>query len=584
MSLTGPTGPSGFADINDSIVSMSGTWSSYKQSNNLTNIFSQIQSQSPFSQLSLYNSLTLPTTGYYNPYDLCFFSNSSQGSLQNYCAVLLYHSGAIDIINVTDQKNPFYVSSVLAPSNGLAPQSICTDGSGFLYTVGQYHYINCYNCSNAANVTSVGSLLFDTGSTSDYQCSYGTISGSNYVFVSCNVNGFAIIDVSNPSTPLLAYQQGSTKCAGMSTVFQTNYVCNVTYQTSGFTTSNLQIWNVSTPTAPTLTIFALPLTSGTVEGTTCQVFGNTCVVADSHNNVLILIDITIPTSPTTLCQIPLSSGLSGASGKIVSIIGNIMYVNLNISSICNIYAYDIINRSSPVFLTSYNTGYTCRSILAYNNFIYCANINGSNPAILQSVSTLVQNQIVDNLTVNNVNVLSGIITNTIVSGQINANQVTANTLTALNTGGDSISLIVADGIFYATGPSTSYPLGPTAGQIIGFGPLDGTFYTLTDSSDKTGGYWGPSILIPRDATLVSWATNVYSNSYTGSSGVSISLVQNGILLSPTTISYGPGLDGYVSVSSLSIPLLAGDLLEGIISFDSTIEPVDIPGISSIVLL
>jgi hypothetical protein len=336
-----------------------------------------------FNTMFLYNTLTLPSLSSNNPYDLCFFSNTSLGSLQTFCAVCLYATGYIAIVNVSNPLNPVYVSSVAATVNGLAPQSICTDGSSYLYTVGQFKRLSVYNVTNAAAPTTVTDFLFDLApATSDYQCSYGTISGNNYVFVSSNRQGFNILNVTTPATPSLSYQQGggAKNGAGMTTLFSGTYVANVLYN-APFT---LQIWNCAVPTAPVLTTFAL-----TTAVTTCQCFGNTLYLSNSTTNVLTMIDVTNPTSPFILNNIPVPAGaFTGATGKVAAVINNMLYVNIIIGSTAWAYCYDINNRYAPNFITSINTNYACRSILSLGNLIYFAGINSpsSNPCVLTCVS------------------------------------------------------------------------------------------------------------------------------------------------------------------------------------------------------
>ena len=263
---------------------------------------------------------------------------------------------------------------------------------------------NVSNMTSSGTVTLAGTLSLATASTSIYQNSYFTYGGSNYVAVSGNNDGFIIVNVTTPSSMSVSYTQGATKCAGMTTLFATNYVANVTYQTAGFTTSNLQIWNISTPTAPTLTTYTIPTYSGTIQTVTCQYFNNTIYAYDSHNNVLNIIDVTTPTSPSLLKQLLLPVSSAGNTGKICSVIGNTLYV------VCGsyIYAYDVTTRSNPISLTNVlaNAAYSYRSILSNGNFIYGAAINGSTSGVLEVFSGIENSQVINTLTVSELTVLS----------------------------------------------------------------------------------------------------------------------------------------------------------------------------------
>ncbi len=342
--------------------------------------------------MNLLSSINDTSTGYYNPYDLCFFSNSSLGSLNNFCAYLEYNTGSITIFNINNPLSPSFVSTVLSGSTAKAPQSICSDGSSYLYTVGSAtgYGMGVYNVTNVNSPTYVTSFRFDTVSTSNYQCSFCTYNSHNYVVCTGNVAGFSVINVDTPSSPSLVYQQGSTKCAGQSTLFQNSYVANVTYQVSGYTSSLLQIWNLATLPTPTLTTFSLPEYSGKVQAISCQYFDpNILFIVDGQNPVVTLINVTIPTSPTVYSQI-LMPGTTGSTGKNCAVINNILYFWSNISSIAYLYAYDITVPSAPQQISSISTGYTCRSILNFGIDIYVASNNGTLPGILQIYSSVIR--------------------------------------------------------------------------------------------------------------------------------------------------------------------------------------------------
>jgi hypothetical protein len=333
----------------------------------------------PFQLLSTIQN----ATGYYNSYDLCTFSNSSLGSLQYFCAVLQYQTGAIYIYNITDQKNPVYLNSLVFSGSQLSPQSICTDGSSYLYIVGQTKYCSAISCSNVMSLSVVGSVLIAGSDTSMYQCSYGVSGGYNCVFISGNVTGLNIINVTTPSSPVSLYQQTGVKCAGMSTLFSissNNYVCNVTYTTSGFTSANLQVWTVNTPGSPTLTNYSLPLYSGKVEPVACQVFlyngVNYAFIMDNQNPVCTIVNLSNPTSPSTTCQFVLPS--VNSTGKNFYLSGNTLYYVSIVGGYAAFTAYDITTIASPVKFSSYTSPYTSvRSILGYNNSILASTAIGN---------------------------------------------------------------------------------------------------------------------------------------------------------------------------------------------------------------
>lgn len=479
-SITGPTGPS---NINDSVISTGSTWSSSLINTDLVNVLGQIQN--PQSSLQLLSSIVNPSA-YYNGYDICTFSNSGQGFFANYAAVLQYQTGQVVIYNINDLKNPVLVSSLALSGNSLAPQSVCTDGSSYLYLVGQYHYITSVSVVNPASPSVSGTVYSGyTTDTSMYQCTYGTIGANNYVFASGNVNGLYIANVTTPSSMSIIYNQGGIKCAGASNLFTVagnTYFCNVTYTTSGFTTSYLQIFNVtSLPTAPTVLQYAMPLIGGKVESTSCQVFAingvNYAFVGDSQSTSCTIVNLSNPASPSVSAIITLPAG--AGTGKNFLVNGNTLYYMCAVGGHATYYCYDLTTVTTPILYSSFVTPYaSVRSFIGYNNDLL-ASTAGSAPTYFFTTSMAQNISTIDTLNVANLTI-KGSAFSTIVGP----------------TGPAGASYTGPTGYTGATGSvgsvTSTYPLvltGSITGSTLSLAPQNVTRNVLGSSDVQIGYYY-----------------------------------------------------------------------------------------------
>ena len=229
----------------------------------------------------------------------------------------------------------------------------------------------------------------DTTSSSHYQCAFGIVSSIPYVYVSGNVAGLIVVNVSTPTAPSISYQQGtSVKGAGMA-FFGGHYVAMCVYQTATpWTNRFLQIWDVSTATAPT-NVSQLTMPSATGKPVSVQVFGNTAFVTDSNSAILTLCDITTPTStPTVLSTINLAAIAS--TGKTCAVGSNgVLYIFTNSS----VYAYDISNRAAPILITSSACG-AARSGVVSGNFLYMGNQTSNRLDVFTDVPQLTADKVV----------------------------------------------------------------------------------------------------------------------------------------------------------------------------------------------
>jgi Trk K+ transport system NAD-binding subunit len=517
--------------INDSIISSSYVWSSYKDANNLSNVLKQIQAiTAPTFTLT---SLTTDLSSYYNGYDLCFFSNASLGATQYFCAVNEYITGAITFYNITDQKNPVYISTLASQSGSIGPQTIMTDGSSYIFTAGSSNTqkFASYNVSNMSSPAFVSNITIATASTSDYQGSYFTYGGVNYCFVSGNNDGAVFINVTNPASLSVVYTQGSTKCAGATTLFGTKYVANTTYQLSGFTTSNLQIFDVSALPTPTLTTLNLASYTGTAKCISCQYYSNpspTIYVGDTQNNRILIVDVSTPTSPSVLTAIG-SIGTIGSTGKECAFSGNFVYILAGTS----IYYYDMSIRTAPVQVGSLSLGsYGVRSLLMGSLDYLFAPITNNPGGLLSFATPQSGTQVINTLITSNLSALTSLQTPLITStGNLTLTPASASNLIV-----NSKTELLKDPA------NANYQLVKNISSVSGYGMLyaqnSGTGYIpiyLYNTADTAS---NPTTFIRGSLTLnAQTATNstLVFNDYSSGFGVSVktgTLTANRTLILP----------------------------------------------------
>jgi hypothetical protein len=249
------------------------------------------------------------------------------------------------IYDVSNPLNPILLGQLVGAGSYLSDIQwpyLYMGGSGSTYA-----YI--VNVSNPYNPTLTGSYNF-TGTAGAV---YNVAISGNYLYCSTQSRGLNVLDVSNPSSPSLVFQEGVVKSLG---VCIANGMCYTTnYQTTApWTVRYLKTWSLATPSTPSL-INTYTLPAGSKPGRV-QVFGNTAYVADFNTNSIQIVDVTTPTAPNYLASLFASAVFLPGAG--VSLQNNLCYITSGSNSTYGgaIDVFDISNLSSPTLLHTYTSG------------------------------------------------------------------------------------------------------------------------------------------------------------------------------------------------------------------------------------
>ena len=341
-------------------LSANGSWAYVDQSKPIYQAFTQI-GQTPF------------TAGVGAKFENVVVYTGIDGFKQ-YAAVVAGGSIATLIIyDVTNPTAPFVCSSVvLAGAYNVAVSQI----SGAIYAFvpssgGSTLYIR--NITNPYSIGATSSLLISGSPGSLYGCVYA----NGYVYIATQSKGLTVVDVGGGlaggtiTAPVQSYQEGGTtnKTAGIA-IFG-NYVYTTNYQTTfPATVRYLKTWQLTgagTLAVPylanTYTIPGGPTpTSTKPSGVSISQSGLTAFVTDGNQDIVDIIDITVPTSPNYLTYITPSYSLVTNTleevSNAVSVNGNYLYVpsGANATNGGCIDLFDITNLSAPFKVRSVYTG------------------------------------------------------------------------------------------------------------------------------------------------------------------------------------------------------------------------------------
>jgi hypothetical protein len=178
----------------------------------------------------------------------------------------------------------------------------------------------------------------------------------NYAYVTDLDSGLQIIDISNPTNPIL---KGNYNTSGYA--YGVQVVSNYAYVADDY--KGLQIIDISNPTNPILKgNYDTPdYASG------LQIVGNYAYVADGVSGLQI-IDISNPTTPI----LKGNYDTSGAAWS-VQVVDNYAYVADGVSGLQII---DISNRTTPTLKGNYDTSGSAQSVQVVGNYAYVADYAG----------------------------------------------------------------------------------------------------------------------------------------------------------------------------------------------------------------
>jgi hypothetical protein len=230
----------------------------------------------------------------------------------------------------------------------------------------------------------------------------------NYAYVADGSSGLQIIDISNPTTPTL---KGNCNTSG--NAYRVQVVGNYAYVADG--SSGLQIIDISNPTTPTLK--GNCNTSGNAYRV--QVVGNYAYVSNSSLGLQI-IDISNPAAPT------LKGTYSSVNTFSVQVVGNYAYVT---NSSLGLQIIDISNPTTPILKGNYDTPGVAYDVQIVGNYAYVADGDGGLKIIDVSEFTNPVNQAPTNLVLSNSTIAENQIIGTVVGNFSSTDPDTGNTFT-----------------------------------------------------------------------------------------------------------------------------------------------------------
>jgi len=445
-------------------------------------------------------------------FDFATFSNSGTGAIQNYVAIAQFGTSQLTIMNITNVNKPYNVSTFNLTGILAFPQAICTDGSSLVYLIGQDHYLSTFNVYYAPSPVLVGVLQVDSSVSSNYyQCSYGSISGRNYVFISSDQSGLIIVDVTVPLSPVVIFKQTGIHCAGMTNLIyngSTPYLYNVTFQTSGFSTSYIQCWNMTNPSSPVLTQYAMPTYSnGQVSANSCQAFGTNLYIGDNITPAFRIFSVGSPTSPSLLQEIDFAINIgtlgtgknfymttSGATTLYVPILYTQPFI---LTPTLQMQVYDLTNIYTPILLTTLVLGsyLSCISIfgIGYNLLV---GVNTSSAPGALWIYSLIPDQVYFNQ---------------VLCSDLNA-QDAVNAINSVNVGTGPNITISNDEIFDQSGDT--FVIASSGNLIFSTAGEDNPALTLNDAGTCYVNY-PTSGTSPSLASLVTYSLGTTENAFIG---------------------------------------------------------------------
>jgi hypothetical protein len=224
-------------------------------------------------------------------------------------------AATISIYNISNPAAPALKSSMaLLGTYGIAVQGnyayIPSSGGYVLYIV---------NIADPTNLTVAGSVNIGSTSGSLYYC---VVSG-NYCYVSTQSKGLTVIDVTNPASPSMVWQEGGTLNKSFGIAINGNTLYTTNYQTvSPWTVRYFKTWDISTPTNPTLlNTYTLPANT---KPNGITLWSHYAAVTDTNQMLVHILDATSPSAPSFLFSIA-PSGVFNSSYR-PKMSGNYLYL------------------------------------------------------------------------------------------------------------------------------------------------------------------------------------------------------------------------------------------------------------------
>ena len=335
--------PTAGQGVGEYFLNASGSFSFVDQSKPFNNPFSLINMTSQPAALSKLNGVSI---------------------MGNYAYVVGAVSATLSIYDISNQTKPVlksYMTTLAGAYNcypfvqsSVSYVAVPSSGGSTLYII---------DVTNPSAPVQAGHLAISGTPGSLYSC----VVANGFVYIATQNKGLTVVDIGGGTgsiaSPIQVYQEGGTlnRSFGVAfynatTLFTTNY-----QTTNPWTVRYLKTWNISTPTAPSLTnTYTLP--AGTKPlGVT--VFGNTAFVSDANTNTAQVIDVTTPAAPVYKSSLAASglfnSGvLTEVATNVVGTSGIYAFLPSGSSAISGgfIDMFDVSNTSSPLKIATVTTG------------------------------------------------------------------------------------------------------------------------------------------------------------------------------------------------------------------------------------
>lgn len=313
-------------------------------------------------------------------------------------------AAGVTIYNIKNPVAPVYVGYIpsVFPTSG---QILYMQVQGTkLYCFGAISQIAVIDISNPALPTLIGRSAA-AGAGSLYM---GVIVGS-YIYVASQSAGLLVFD-NTGSVPVLVFTQGGgAKSAGIAyangTIFTTQYV------TAGppYATHALNVWNISVPATPTLTVSNNTILPNTMLPGSIWNDGvnNTLYIGDRASTAgrMALVDVTTPATPTLLSLIS-TVGTYPYNGGVWVLNNRWMYTFTSYAATTGGFQlWDIANKSAPVLLQTTLTGVNMSAAVMAGQFIYFGDVTNNAVAIYTAAE---QSLVVGSLVIGGAVVIAGV--------------------------------------------------------------------------------------------------------------------------------------------------------------------------------
>jgi hypothetical protein len=285
--------------------------------------------------------------------------------------------GTMSIYNISNQAKPVLKSAVtLSGSYNISVANIAGVPYAIIPSSGASTLI-IYNISDPTNPT----LVVNKAITGSPGSIYDAVYNSGYIYLATQSTGLVVLDVGGGSgslaAPVQVYQQGAYKSFGIGISGSTLFTTGFSAGTAPYAVRTLLTWNISTPSAPTISN-TYTYASTSVKPGGMSINGNTMMVTDLNLAQYYTMDITTPTSPSLLSTITTTSGAINSAFR-AYISGKYLYAPWGSSATLGggVDFFDVTSLSSPVKVATVSTGVGTAvfgniALDVTNGYIYCA--------------------------------------------------------------------------------------------------------------------------------------------------------------------------------------------------------------------